>query len=427
MGIRRRQLIGGLLQGAGSGISDLASLMYRQQQQQQQQAFELQKLRYGGIRDLRDKIAADPSKFDLYKQGAENDPLLRGFDASSLRPSNEVLLRGLSEKLNTAGSPEAIPADIGAAASSLGAKLPSVPLGNAAQFGAQSDYADAPPELQKLLGIATSRLGQLNEAKQGNIDDLQAKEYAKNFGGASGTNAATNANAPNARANKVADLQATGPVEAANAGLTTGAQKRAGLAPDIVQGETSAAGAKAGAEERAKLAAQLARSGLTTQQQTAALQLGDDFRQESQTFRTQETNFRTLLTASKEPSAAGDLSIIFSYMKLLDPPSSVREGEQATASNAVGVPAQVRNWYNRVATGERLAPEQRADFVKQAMGIYTSAVDGQNRVIADYLKRAGMLGVPAELVIRQPDPALQKPPKGSTLDNLLNRGRGGQP
>jgi hypothetical protein len=35
---------------------------------------------------------------------------------------------------------------------------------------------------------------------------------------------------------------------------------------------------------------------------------------------------RTIQTVAKNPSAAGDLSLIFSYMKLLDPESSVREG-----------------------------------------------------------------------------------------------------
>jgi hypothetical protein len=40
--------------------------------------------------------------------------------------------------------------------------------------------------------------------------------------------------------------------------------------------------------------------------------------------------------ATGKPSAAGDLSLMFSYMKMLDPGSVVRETEQALATNAAG-------------------------------------------------------------------------------------------
>ena len=55
-----------------------------------------------------------------------------------------------------------------------------------------------------------------------------------------------------------------------------------------------------------------------------------------------------LLVGSKDPSAAGDLAMIFTYMKILDPTSVVREGEQATAQNAAGTPERIKNIYNRV-------------------------------------------------------------------------------
>lgn len=80
--------------------------------------------------------------------------------------------------------------------------------------------------------------------------------------------------------------------------------------------------------------------------------------------------FDKIQKAAKVPSAAGDLSLIFAYMKLLDPGSTVREGEFANAQNATGVPGQVLNMYNRALKGERLAPEQRADFLGQAQNLY---------------------------------------------------------
>jgi len=75
---------------------------------------------------------------------------------------------------------------------------------------------------------------------------------------------------------------------------------------------------------------------------------------------------------SAKESAAGDLSLVFNFMKMLDPGSVVRESEFATAQNAAGVPERIRNVFNRLNTGELLAPAQRADFIGQASDLFTS-------------------------------------------------------
>lgn len=83
---------------------------------------------------------------------------------------------------------------------------------------------------------------------------------------------------------------------------------------------------------------------------------------------------------SSEDTAVGDLSLIFGYMKMLDPGSVVREGEFATAQNAAGVPERIMNIYNKVATGQRLSPSQRDSFKGQAKGLYSSALEGEKTV-----------------------------------------------
>jgi hypothetical protein len=82
--------------------------------------------------------------------------------------------------------------------------------------------------------------------------------------------------------------------------------------------------------------------------------------------------YNKVAAAAKDPSAAGDLSLIFGYMKILDPASVVREGEFATAQNAAGIPTQVGNLYNKVLSGERLSETQRADFINQARNLVKS-------------------------------------------------------
>ena len=76
--------------------------------------------------------------------------------------------------------------------------------------------------------------------------------------------------------------------------------------------------------------------------------------------------YRNVQATSRNPSAAGDLSMIFAFMKMLDPGSVVREQEFANAQNAAGVPDQVVNAYNRALSGQRLNPTQRGDFLRQA-------------------------------------------------------------
>lgn len=75
-------------------------------------------------------------------------------------------------------------------------------------------------------------------------------------------------------------------------------------------------------------------------------------------------NYRRIKVS--QDNAVGDLSLIFGYMKMLDPGSVVREGEFANAQNAAGVPERILNAYNRAMKGERLTSGQRASFLSQA-------------------------------------------------------------
>jgi hypothetical protein len=89
---------------------------------------------------------------------------------------------------------------------------------------------------------------------------------------------------------------------------------------------------------------------------------------------------------SADKSGAGDIALIFNYMKMLDPGSVVREGEFATAENAGGAFAKAGNLYNKLLTGERLKDEQRNMFVKQSERLYQSAA-GQEKVVRSGIER----------------------------------------
>jgi hypothetical protein len=81
------------------------------------------------------------------------------------------------------------------------------------------------------------------------------------------------------------------------------------------------------------------------------------------------------VSAPKSPEEEGpaDLALIFNYMKMLDPGSTVNTGEFANASNAAGVPDRIKNQYNKLVTGGRLNPTTRAAFTGQAKNLFNAA------------------------------------------------------
>ena len=112
---------------------------------------------------------------------------------------------------------------------------------------------------------------------------------------------------------------------------------------------------------------------------------------------------------ASEDSAVGDLSLIFGYMKMLDPGSVVREGEFATAQNAAGVPERIQNIYNRVVSGQRLSPSQRSSFKGQAGKLYETAQTQEGQVRQGIERIAKGYGLNTSNIFYQ---ATETPPKG---------------
>lgn len=135
--------------------------------------------------------------------------------------------------------------------------------------------------------------------------------------------------------------------------------------------------------------------------------LRDDFRSESKEFVKVRDAYGRIL--STDASAAGDLALIFNYMKILDPGSVVREGEFATAQNSAGVPTRIRAQYNKIISGERLAPETRADFLQQAQNLYQTSADSQSYLESEYETYAEEYGFkPSRIVSKYGTPIEDK-------------------
>ena len=122
-------------------------------------------------------------------------------------------------------------------------------------------------------------------------------------------------------------------------------------------------------------------------------------RPEVKDFSKQTSAYGRVLASAKDPSAAGDLALIFNFMKVLDPGSTVREGEFATAQNAGGVDQRVVSLYNSITTGERLSPAQRDDFANRATRLYSDAESQYDNIARQYSTFAEQAGLPVDQVI----------------------------
>ena len=109
------------------------------------------------------------------------------------------------------------------------------------------------------------------------------------------------------------------------------------------------------------------------------------------TFYDIKSSYGRIKAAKDTP--AGDIGLIYGFMKIQDPGSTVREGEYATAQNAAGIPDQVRNAYNRAIAGTRLSPAQREDFKTQAEALYGSAASQYDETANKYRGLATQYGV----------------------------------
>lgn len=164
------------------------------------------------------------------------------------------------------------------------------------------------------------------------------------------------------------------------------------------------------ANRKARVAAAINAAGLTAALTNTALKLSDDYEQRSKDFYQQRDAYNRIVASSGDPSPAGDLALIFNYMKVLDPGSTVREGEFANAQNAGSAWQTLGAQYNKIVNGQRLTASQRTDFVKRAGTLFNSAKKQQDSVADEFKSRAKKYGVPDDLVVRD---------TASTMDSVI--------
>lgn len=209
------------------------------------------------------------------------------------------------------------------------------------------------------------------------------------------------------------------------AGAATGAKAGAEGVAEVAKAAKEQTEATLKSEEKAE-EKKLKERELDIKAKEVGFKTVDDLRKERNqlpiTKITQESGImiQKIRNVAKSESPAGDISLIYSFMKLNDPGSVVREGEFATAQNAGGVPDRIRNMYNKLLTGERLNPKQRGDFVRQSEKLWKAQVDQQAQADKQFVELAEKRGIDPNEVITSFYSDMNQPAQAKQDENISN-------
>lgn len=126
--------------------------------------------------------------------------------------------------------------------------------------------------------------------------------------------------------------------------------------------------------------------------------------------------YRKMSNAVNNPSPAGDVSLVFSYFKTIDPTSTVREGEYDTIINATSVPDRIRNYAQRLKTGQKLTDAMRQDLLNTARQNVIAIAPQVQNTYDNYSMFVSQLKKDPNKVLRNPLTGLDflNPPGGAT-------------
>lgn len=108
-----------------------------------------------------------------------------------------------------------------------------------------------------------------------------------------------------------------------------------------------------------------------------------------------------ILSSLGQNTAAGDLAAATSLMKMLDPGSVVRESELAMAQNATGALDRVYNYAQKLASGQVLNPQQRAEYISLANDLFNNSDAEYKTRVGEFVRIAGDYGLKPENIVGQ--------------------------
>lgn len=149
----------------------------------------------------------------------------------------------------------------------------------------------------------------------------------------------------------------------------------------------------------------------------------------TQGFAESQVTLDRLTDSATAKSGPGDAALIFSFMKMLDPGSVVRESEFAIAQNTDGLLSRLAIQAENLAKDEKylLSDTQRKEFVSLANKYMEGAASQEKRVRDRLMNAVNSYSLSADNVFGQVDAPIEEP-EGLTPDQQVEeilRGLGG--
>ena len=129
------------------------------------------------------------------------------------------------------------------------------------------------------------------------------------------------------------------------------------------------------------------------------MDLRKEFLKQSGEYQKVRDAYTRVQKSTKIPTAAGDLSLIFNYMKMLDPGSTVREGEFQTAAASGSYGERFKASAQKIMSGERLSPKMRDDFVSKSKELLSGMESQHSKRVRNYSKIAKSNKFPVDEVV----------------------------
>ncbi len=125
-----------------------------------------------------------------------------------------------------------------------------------------------------------------------------------------------------------------------------------------------------------------------------------DYLKEAGSFIKIRDQFDRVQLASQDPTGASDLSMIFAFMKMLDPTSVVRESEFRAAASIGSIPQRLEGFRKKIITGEFLSDGQRANFLAEAVKLFNRSKSRKEAIDNRFRKISIEQGIDPENVIQ---------------------------
>lgn len=139
--------------------------------------------------------------------------------------------------------------------------------------------------------------------------------------------------------------------------------------------------------------------------------------QEVKDYKVANASINSIIESAGLDSGYGDIAMITSYMRLIDPSTGVKEGEFKNAEEAISKAAQLYNVPKKWAKGTRLTPEGRQALINAAKAQYKSRESIYNDTIGFYKDQAKNYNVKPEDIIGEISP-LKEENSADVIDQL---------